>query len=160
VASLYLETALSLSLLSRFSECCECVEFALSHVDRLEDRSQFFELHVLSLNWQRRMEESLKQGFAHLAELGVELLPDMNPELEAWIFSVPNLNDESTFVSHPLFALDEMSSPLDVCAMNVLGSLAPAMFLLSSPLFWPLLLTILDHTRRRGVTPECSFARV
>jgi len=81
------------------------------------------DLHVGSLSFQNRYDEAVEVGITHLRALGVELMPAMTPDLSSWIFSVPDLADESTYKQHPVFAMPEMSDEKIAMAMHLLSVL-------------------------------------
>jgi len=58
---------------------------------------------VKTYTHQLMLVEAEKCGMEHLRELGIELLPEMTPELAEWCFAVPDVEDESTYSvsAHP-----------------------------------------------------------
>jgi GAF domain-containing protein len=152
---IYQDLAQCLFLASAYQQCQLCVEYVLDHASNVQERSAQFELHVAVLSQQTRMQEALDTGLAHLKELGVELMPAMTPELEQWIFDVPDVTDERTFKEHKLFQLEEMPNPI---VMTLLTSVCPPLFFLRSPLFYNVIITCLQLTKERGLTPELAYA--
>jgi len=156
--ALYSEIAQSLFLLPHHSALQQCVEYALSHIPNVLDRGTLMDLHVGSLSFQNRYDEAVEVGITHLRALGVELMPAMTPDLSSWIFSVPDLADESTYKQHPVFAMPEMSDEKIAMAMHLLSVLDAPLFFMGSPAFLSLTWTMLDLTRQFGVVPDSAFA--
>jgi predicted ATPase len=151
---IYREWSNTLFLMSNFPGAQQCVEYALEFMSP-EDRATLFDLHIQSLTCQFLMPTALEVGLAHLKELGVELVPSMTDELRAWTTTFVDPCDESTFHQHPVFALEEMA---DHHAMDILTALTSVAYFLHSPLFEPLVLTMLDRSKMYGRTPHTAVA--
>ena len=192
----YSELAQCLFLLGRMRAAQQCVEYALSHIESIEDRACWFELHVQTFTQQQMLAQAEECGLAHLKELGVELLPAMTDELKAWAFAVPDIRDESTYSvsrafvcfvrialawmlcaqsisdlasslpvvvavclqSHPVLSQEPMSNPMDLFCMQVMHALVPPMYMLVSPSFYSLVLTMADLSRTKGPSPGTGAA--
>ncbi len=153
---IYTDLAQCLFLSSSYQQCLLCVEYILSHVSSVSDRSGLFELHVAVLSQQTLMQCAVDVAKDHLKELGIELISGGMPrDLEQWLFDFSNIHDENSFKLHPLFALEEMPNSTGV---TLLTAMCPALFFLHSPLFFDVIYTCLALTRERGIAPETAYA--
>lgn len=146
-----------LFLSSDYSQARLCVEYTLSHVTDIFDRASLFELLIQIMN-QIDMQAALATGEQCLHELGIELDSHMSPELHAWLYAIPDLHDEATYMQHPVFSAPEMASPLAVYAMSIVVSITPALTYLNSPAFERFVITTLRLTMEQGVTPASAFS--
>ena len=142
-------------LSSEYVATQQTIEYILSRVTDITDRGTVFDLHIQSLNQQSLMQMAVDVGLDHLRELGVELLPELSPELRAWIYAFPDVNDESTFHRHPVFSCEQHTNPV---VMLLLSSLCSSLFFINSPKFYNNIITMLDQTVRCGATPETAYA--
>ena len=151
-ALLYSELARALFLSSSHVASVQCIEYAFTRMARTEDRAPLFELHVIALGVQVKLQEAVGVGLEHLSELGVELSSDMPPELQQWIYAGV---EKDGVVQHPVFELEEMADPI---ALQLAGALIPPLYLVRSPLFNSCVLAMLRLTKDRGLAPESALA--
>jgi hypothetical protein len=145
-------------LSSSFEDTCILIEYVLSHVSQLIDRSAFFELNIQSFNQRQMMAEGLGVGLQYLAELGVRLVEEMPPDLAAWCNSVKP-DDEESFKQHPVLQTEPMSSALDLISMRVLAALVPSTYVMpSTEQFKNVVLTMLSLSFAHGPHPATALA--
>jgi hypothetical protein len=82
----------------------------------------FVQLHVQSLNQLQQMAEATRCALAHLSELGVEMIEEMTPELEAWCNDI-DAEDEESFQRHPVLHQPPMTDPVDAIGMHVMNAM-------------------------------------
>ena len=82
----------------------------------------FVQLHVQSLNQLQQMAEATRCALAHLSELGVEMIEEMTPELEAWCNDI-DPEDEESFQRHPVLHQPPMTDPVDAIRMHVMNAM-------------------------------------
>lgn len=150
-ALLYSDLARSFFLSSLYPAAEKCVEYALSHMRDVTDRSPLFELHVISISSQLRLSDALAVGLAHMKELGIEMVPDMSAELKEWIYSVHECDG---IIQHPVFEQEEMTDSAALQATVLAGTLTPILYLRHSPLFSNNALTMLQLTKVSELCPS------
>jgi hypothetical protein len=112
----------------------------------------------MSLFWRHRWDDAVHIGLEYLREMEVEILPSLPDELREWTESVPDVDDESTYLSHPVFQLPEMQHPLDRCAMSLMVILSPLLLAHDLHMSHAIVNTMLLYTQTRGILPASAVA--
>jgi hypothetical protein len=134
-----------------------CIDYMLRHITDIHDRGSMFELR-LQAKAQFDMKGSVEGAFAGIAELGIELIPDMPAGLLLWVEAYPDLTDPSTYKQHPVFAMQNTMQPLEAYAMAIMSSATPTMFYLGDARWTGVTNTMMELTRKRGLSPEGAYS--
>lgn len=67
-----------------------------------------------------RMVDARDVGLSYLMSLGIDLAIPPSPSLITWIESWPEVNDESTYMQHPVFALPEQSNSVEMKLLSIM----------------------------------------